>query len=420
MTTQLWRYLFVVSIVLIAAHGADVRAACNVTGTTQDDIQNVLNTGQNAILCRNTTYILSKPQRHRTGSQWDFAALHFKTPWQQIKTDGEPFDNTMARLVIQPTNEWKDVLVTAIAGGGIPGVQVRAVRINGGMDPMDGFAGYGQAPQPAFGWGLIEMGGTGTVDHIVNGCELKNTRGWTHVVFSKGDHNNPCRNGQITNNHIGPGGGLIGTNNVADGISLQCRDTVVFYNLIRDVTDGGIVLFGAPGSDVWGNDIEALNRPMIAGIMMVDAWLWDSTGATEVHDFTNTKVHGNRILATGRFIKIGLPMGRKIYSMCPVPTYNSNGAYVYDNQLEGGYMGYGYPVDGVTNWTVGYDPAGNYRPNRDLSTHVGSRPVDCNNVQLWWPDSFQIHWDHATGRFQPDYGVQWNDVLHRAADTNYP
>jgi parallel beta-helix repeat protein len=39
----------------------------------------------------------------------------------------------------------------------------------------------------------------------------------------------------------------------ADGISLACSNSTVSGNVILDATDGGIVIFGSPGSKVTGN-----------------------------------------------------------------------------------------------------------------------------------------------------------------------
>ena len=58
----------------------------------------------------------------------------------------------------------------------------------------------------------------------------------------------------MQNNDIGPCGSDA-FNQWADGISVACAQTVVQNNLINTPTDGGIVLFGAPGSLVQNNTI---------------------------------------------------------------------------------------------------------------------------------------------------------------------
>lgn len=45
----------------------------------------------------------------------------------------------------------------------------------------------------------------------------------------------------------------------ADGISMSCRNSVVRNNMVGGATDGGIVLFGSPGTIVENNRIWAEN-----------------------------------------------------------------------------------------------------------------------------------------------------------------
>lgn len=52
----------------------------------------------------------------------------------------------------------------------------------------------------------------------------------------------------------------------ADGISLACRNSVVSGNTITDATDGGIVIFQAPGSMIKDNTIIADQRQLLGGI----------------------------------------------------------------------------------------------------------------------------------------------------------
>lgn len=58
----------------------------------------------------------------------------------------------------------------------------------------------------------------------------------------------------VQNNDIGPcGTDTFGT--WADGISFACANGLVQNNMIDNPTDGGIVLFGAPGTLVQNNTI---------------------------------------------------------------------------------------------------------------------------------------------------------------------
>lgn len=63
-----------------------------------------------------------------------------------------------------------------------------------------------------------------------------------------------CTNVTVQNNDIGPCGSDT-FQEWADGISMSCRNSFVLNNMINNPTDGGIVLFGAPGTLVENNTI---------------------------------------------------------------------------------------------------------------------------------------------------------------------
>ena len=67
-----------------------------------------------------------------------------------------------------------------------------------------------------------------------------------------------CNNVTVQNNDIGPCGTDL-SQQWADGLSISCRNTTVRNNMIQGPTDGGIVLFGSPGSQVYNNTIWVLN-----------------------------------------------------------------------------------------------------------------------------------------------------------------
>lgn len=68
-----------------------------------------------------------------------------------------------------------------------------------------------------------------------------------------------CTNATITNNDIGPCGHDAPYGAWADGISISCKNSLVENNDIIDPTDGGIVVFGSPGSRVRNNRISVRN-----------------------------------------------------------------------------------------------------------------------------------------------------------------
>jgi parallel beta-helix repeat protein len=67
-----------------------------------------------------------------------------------------------------------------------------------------------------------------------------------------------CNNATIQHNDIGPCGSDA-FQQWADGISVSCRNSHVFNNTVNNPTDGGIVLFGSPGTVVENNLIWVEN-----------------------------------------------------------------------------------------------------------------------------------------------------------------
>jgi len=85
-------------------------------------------------------------------------------------------------------------------------------------------------------------------------------RDWSCMHIAEGSLT--CRNVTVQNNDIGP----CGRDNFqewADGISLACRDSIVRNNMIQDATDGGVVIFGSPGSHIHNNMIWITNVGII-------------------------------------------------------------------------------------------------------------------------------------------------------------
>lgn len=190
-----------------------------------------------------------------------------------------------------------------------------------------------------------------------------NARGWSTLLLERGSspYHNGCSYAQATNNTLGPSG-LAQAGRYADGISLQCSQSDVYYNLIQDTTDVGIAMFGAPGSNVHHNDIRANTRVMNGGISMTDQW------GTYDGNYSGVNVYSNSMTANV-LMRFGINMGPKLHeSVCHEDIYNW-GASVTGNSLYGTKMGYGFAADGVHDWTV--------TGNADYSTHIGTTSTDC-------------------------------------------
>src|SRR5260370_16124838 len=139
---------------------------------------------------------------------------------------------------------------------------------------------------------------------------------------------------------------------------------------IADASDGVIVVVGAPGSLITSNVMIASPQTLLGGRTMVDY--------SPVHgNYGGTLVTNNVIDANGAFIKVGIAMGPDVWS-CP-HTVNHGGT-VTDNLIQGAHFGYGYAVNGVSDWTV--------LRNIDSSTHVGVVRGGCGGTPDP-PDGFQ-------------------------------
>ena len=108
---------------------------------------------------------------------------------------------------------------------------------------------------PTAGGANIEMGGP-TSGQIIEYVRSYDPRSWSCLHVTEGGLQ--CTNATVQNNDIGPCGSDQ-FQQWADGISLSCRSSLVRNNLISGPTDGGIVVFGSPGSLVENNTIWIVN-----------------------------------------------------------------------------------------------------------------------------------------------------------------
>ena len=299
----------------------------------------------------------------------------FSADRQQVYTEGFPTDDSRAVLRIASPS-----LASAVRMVDRSDVVLSNVIVDGArpkLGRMDGDA-------------LILAGGSAS-GQVVRGVKALEPRSWSAIhIFEGGSPR--CSGALIEDNEIGPAGRPDG--NWADGISLACTNTIVRNNTITDATDGGIVIFGAPGSLVEGNVIRAQHVTMLGGINMVDY-------APFSGDFTGVGVQGNTIDAAGAVIRIGLGMGDRVW-VCRDLTKEPKdqtlfGAAVTGNTLQGGHMQYGFAVDGVRDWTV--------TGNNDLATHSGKPAVDCRGKVASRPAGFQYFKARALGTFQPEFAA---------------
>jgi hypothetical protein len=293
----------------------------------------------------------------------------FTAPRQVLRTRGNPSGDARALLKVDAST-----MTTAIDGLDRSGIVLEGLRIDGGrpvLGKLDGQA-------------LIEFGGN-AADQTVRNVAAGNTRSWSTLHVTEGgvaaDNRPRCRRATISGNTFGPAGTADG--NWADGISLACADSVVRDNVIRDATDGAIVVFGAPGSTVEANTIIAAGQTLLGAINMVD---FDVTQGS----YEGVKVTGNTIDSQGALIKVGIGMGPQVWFCQPGTNY---GATVTGNTVKGDKVGYSFPVNGVRDWTVA--------ANVDLAHHVGLPGPGCGGMPSA-PGGFQVQ-AATNSTLQPGY-----------------
>jgi len=314
--------------------------------------------GSEAVLCPDAVFELG-------------ATVEITAADQKIYTQGHPTDDSRALLIVASSE-----IATALRAGNHDGAQLHNVIVDGNQ------AELGTGPTGA----LIDWGG-GSSGHVVEWVKGYEPRGWTVLYLGEGDGHR-CTNATARYNELGPAGDHVF--GMADGISLACRNSIVEHNTIVDATDGGIVIFQAPGSLVADNNIIARDRIAYYGISMEDYGPFDG-------DFSGTRVIDNVINAEGAMIRRGLAMGPGLGCAPPEePSPISRGAVVTGNTLMGTHMGYGFLLGGVADWTA--------TGNIDLSTHlVPPRQTDCFGESVDPPSGFQMNATNSSGTFQGEF-----------------
>jgi hypothetical protein len=255
-----------------------------------------------------------------------FRLLHqivLSSDGQEMYTEGSPKDDTRARIEVADAN-----LSTAIFSRA-SNVFIHHLIVDGARARLG---------REAKGEALIELGGNVSgikVDHI----RAFDPRGWSILHVFEG--NGSCSGARITYNDLGPSGHPNGE--WADGISFACRDGIVQHNIVTDPSDGGIVIFGAPGTLVEDNLIVTRSNTLLGGINLVDYAPFNG-------DYTGTIVRNNRIEATGGFIKIGIAAGPAVWG--GKASQVNHGAAIISNTFTGDNFGFGIAADGVADFTI--------------------------------------------------------------------
>lgn len=388
------------------------RAASNCepadpSNTLTDRLNTLLNSsgsGYVLSLCPSTQYLLQAP-------------ILFHSPNQEISTLGHPTDDTRAVLVVNGPVANGTGQTTAIDGtcANCDGVILRNVQINGtraGGPPIAGGAN-------------IEMGGPNS-GQLIEYVHSWDPRGWSCLHVAEGSLN--CNNATVQNNDIGPSGSDL-FQQWADGISVACSNSLVRNNMINNPTDGGIVLFGSPGTLVENNTIWVENNTLLGGINMVDVSPYSGdykgvvvTNNTIMGGFATDPDTGSAIKGTNNqdvIIKIGIAIGPRTWFGNQYLNNVSTGGTVLNNQLTGAFS-YGIAISSATNFTVENNVLiGN-------TSFIGARGPNCttgdptpspapfvmdinNTAQSTTQLNFQTNTDgdSLTCVFPPDGGDYW-------------
>ncbi|KAK1776199.1 hypothetical protein QBC45DRAFT_472088 [Copromyces sp. CBS 386.78] len=273
------------------------------------------------------------------------APIVFTASSQELSTQGYPTDSTRATILIQP--------------GSTNSVKVLNLQIDGNR-PNAGYLG---------GDALLEMGG-GTEGQTVSHTVVRNTRSWSCVHFiGSGQENNPCRQATVTFNEVGPCGhqgvdSATGYGLWADGI------TTVTDNTITGATDGGIVIFGSPGSHILRNTIISTSSGLqFGGINMVDpTWSGNYSGVV----VSNNTITGD----PGSFINLGIGMGSQVWSN-PHPETNFGQVTVTNNVFTGN-IGFSIVMNG---WLGGLTVTGNSVSGVTTPLSSFASAAGCGSVQ---------------------------------------
>jgi len=301
------------------------------------------------------------------------APILFAAPNQEISTQGYPIGDQRATLVVDGPVSKGAGHTTAVDGtcDNCSGVVLRNIQINGNRN--------GTAPTD--GGGNIEMGGPNS-NQLIEYVHSYDPRSWTCLHVAEGTLN--CNNVTVQNNDIGPSG----SDNFqewADGISVSCRNSIVRNNMVLNPTDGGIVLFGSPGTQVYNNTIWVQNQTLLGGINMVDyePFLGDYTG-TVVRD--NTILGGFATSTEGpgepkgsnqddAIIKIGIAIGPRTWFGNEYGNNVSRSGTVINNKLSGAFS-FGIAITSTQNFTVqGNTLFGN-------TSFIGSRGPNCSSTDV--------------------------------------
>jgi hypothetical protein len=247
-------------------------------------------------------------------------------------------------------------------------------------------------PADNFGDAMIKAGGESS-NQVIRNVEAFGSRSWSILQVAEGHYTRRCTNATIENNvfHVSK---PADAGKEAAGVAFACTNSILRNNMIIDPTLPGISIAGAPGSIIESNTIMVNSSPCQAGISMVDFAPFEGS-------FEGTAVRYNKIEAREAAISVGIAMGPRSWRCIPDEEMERTllrGATVAENIVLGKYMGYGFVVDGVQNWTV--------TDNIYYASHGVARVPSCPgfpNISQPASSGFQINRQYSFGEFQDEF-----------------
>ena len=203
---------------------------------------------------------------------------------------------------------------------------------------------------------LVFVGGHDISGQRISHCVLMSPRGWSSLHIVEGAM------GTVVESNLFLGSGADSRGNGREGrerkltwtdaVSCGAAKSMIRDNIIIDATDGGIVVFGAPGTIVENNVIAAVSREALGGINLVDPiGCYAIDGDKTRTSYRGTIVRNNLIDSAGARIHIALPIGGLIWG----PGNRGHvlvGGEVTGNLLQGRAAGYGFAANGIDEFTV--------------------------------------------------------------------
>ena len=306
------------------------------TAKPGDDLQAVLDSGEDLVLQKGAVYEITK-------------TLRYKKPGQKICTHGARYPSEYATLRIADRE-----LMMLVNAGSVSNAVLERVTCDGDRYHLS------VVPKPEMGGGgqpaMVHFGGDGGHGQVVRDCVFMSTRTWSSLKLHEGASGILAEDNLFFGAGVDPRGNGRDLHEVpfgwADGISCAARDSLIRNNLFIDPTDVAVVLYCAPGTVVENNAVASVSRESLGGINLVDGIGYYALDEEQtLFDYRGSVIRNNYIDAYGGHMHISIPVG----SVPWVAHWRGKiltGGEVTGNTLAGEAAAYGIAAHGLTNWVI--------------------------------------------------------------------